>query len=171
MNTLQNHTGCPEVFIEELKPHPANPNSHPIGQINLMASILKYQGWRSPIVVSSRSNFIVAGHGRYLSALQLGLSKVPVSKQPFESEEQEIAHMLADNRIAELAVKDLNAVKDLILHIDSGGFNMDLTGFQEEDLNLLFSPPKDIPNLDSSKEAYSESDTCEQCQRRVQFLE
>ena len=48
----------------DLVPHPRNPNKHGDNQIALLAKIIGNQGWRNPIVVSERSGFIVAGHGR-----------------------------------------------------------------------------------------------------------
>ena len=44
--------------------NPRNPNKHPQKQIELLAKIIKSQGWRAPITVSNRSGFIVRGHGR-----------------------------------------------------------------------------------------------------------
>ena len=61
--------------IVNLTAHPKNPNTHNDEQIRLLSEIIRHQGWRNPIVVSSRSGFIVAGHGRLLAAEMLGLKK------------------------------------------------------------------------------------------------
>lgn len=94
------------VDAAELVPNPRNPNSHPTAQIELLAKIIKLQGWRAPIVVSNRSGFVVAGHGRLAAGLLFGGGGLPVNFQNFESGAAELAHLLADNRIPELA--DLN---------------------------------------------------------------
>lgn len=52
------------VKVEELIPHPKNPNTHPQSQIKILAQNIRYHGWRHPIVVSKLSGYIVAGHGR-----------------------------------------------------------------------------------------------------------
>ena len=52
------------VDITTLVPNPRNPNRHPDKQIELLAKIIQNQGWRAPITVSTRSGFIVRGHGR-----------------------------------------------------------------------------------------------------------
>jgi hypothetical protein len=39
------------------------PNPHPQKQIELLAKIIRNQGWRTPITVSNRSGFVVRGHG------------------------------------------------------------------------------------------------------------
>ena len=83
-----------------LVPHPQNPNKHTDKQIALLAKVIKHTGWRSPIVVSKTSGFIVAGHGRLEAAKLLNAGKVPVEEQDFKTEAEEFAHLGADNRIA-----------------------------------------------------------------------
>lgn len=96
--------------IDKLKPHPKNRNQHPEDQIERLAELIKHQGWRNPIIVSKRSGFIAAGHGRLSAAKKLGLEKVPVHYQDFESEEQEYAFLTSDNAIASWAELDLSAI-------------------------------------------------------------
>jgi hypothetical protein len=50
--------------ITTLVPNLRNPKQHPSKQIELLAKIIKNQGWRGPITVSTRSGFVVRGHGR-----------------------------------------------------------------------------------------------------------
>jgi hypothetical protein len=96
--------------VNTLVPHPMNPNKHGERQIEMLAKIIKYQGFRNPIVVSKRSGFIVAGHGRLMAAHKLGLTEVPVDEQDFKDEAAEFSHLIADNKIAELAEHDDSAM-------------------------------------------------------------
>jgi hypothetical protein len=73
--------------------------------------------------------FIVAGHGRYEAAKVLGLSAVPVDYQDFATEADEWAHLVADNRLAELAEADESALKGLLAELKAGDFDLDLAGF------------------------------------------
>src|SRR5712664_2941605 len=100
--------------LVELVPNPRNLNKHPARQIALLAKIIMHQGWRAPIVVSNRSGFIVAGHGPYEAARLLGLEKVPVNFQDFAIEADEWAHLSAENRIAQLAETDAEALNALV---------------------------------------------------------
>tara|TARA_Y100000588_G_scaffold364509_1_gene428232 strand:- start:454 stop:1704 length:1251 start_codon:yes stop_codon:yes gene_type:complete len=125
--------------LEALTPHPRNPNTHSEAQVALLAKVIKHQGWRAPIVVSKRSGFIVAGHARLKAAQQLGLDVAPVDFQEFETEADEWAHLVADNRIAELAEVDNAALKDLLLEMDTGAIDMDLTGFDHAALEELMT--------------------------------
>lgn len=52
---------------------------------------------------------IVKGHGRLEAAKRLGRREAPVEFQDYESEAAELADLLADNKIAELASIDTAA--------------------------------------------------------------
>ena len=118
------------VSIKELKPHPKNPNAHSDEQIARLGKILAYQGFRSPIVVSRNSGFIVAGHGRLLAAKEIGFKEVPVTYQDFADEDQEYAHLVADNAISEWSNLDLSQIN---LEVPSLGpdFDIDFLGIKD----------------------------------------
>ena len=144
------------VPTAELKPNPRNPNQHPDAQIELLAKNIRYLGWRHPIVISKRSGLIVAGHGRLMAAKRLGVALVPVDYQNFATEADEMAVLVADNRLAELSETDDDALKKLLQELD-GKIDLDLTGFdedslddildrldtQEDDSNTVPAPPVD----------------------------
>jgi ParB-like chromosome segregation protein Spo0J len=127
--------------VTELVANPRNPNKHSDKQVALLAKIIRHQGWRSPITVSNRSGFVVTGHGRLQAAILLGEQLVPVDRQDFASEADEWAHLVADTRSAELADADKSMIADLLKDLDSGGLDMDLTGFDMEALEELMKPP------------------------------
>lgn len=129
------HSGL--VHISELKPNPKNPNKHPENQIELLANIIEKQGWRQPIKVSTLSGFIVSGHGRYEAALFMGSEYVPVDYQDYENEEQELADLLADNRIAELAEMDEKLLAELFSELDLDNIEVELTGYTKEEIEEI----------------------------------
>jgi ParB-like chromosome segregation protein Spo0J len=140
--------------ITTLVPNPRNPNQHPQKQIELLAKIIKNQGWRAPITVSTRSGFIVRGHGRLLAAQLLGAEQVPVDRQDYATEAEEWADLIADNRIAELSSADPTLLTELLEELGDSDLDMELTGFDEADLDQLkkrFSlPDDDFPEYDES---------------------
>ncbi len=99
--------------IDRLKPNPKNPNRHPDKQIRMLAEVIRGNGWRAVITVSTRSGMIVRGHGRFMAAKLLGQSRVPVEYQDYGSEAEELADMAADNKIQELSELDVAAMADL----------------------------------------------------------
>jgi len=127
------------VAIEEIIPCPRNPNKHPQKQLDLLAKIIKAQGWRNAIVVSNRSGFVVKGHARLEAAKILGLTDCPVDFQDYKDEASEWADMLADNRLAELAEPDLPSIKDLLLELDTGAMDIELTGYDTESIESLMT--------------------------------
>jgi ParB-like chromosome segregation protein Spo0J len=122
------------VPIERLVGNPRNPNTHPLYQIDVLAKIIAAQGWRAPITVSRRSGFVVRGHGRLRAAMKLGCTEVPVDFQDYENEAAEYADLVADNRIAELAEMDMEALRAGLLAINDGTFDLTLSGFDVGDL-------------------------------------
>lgn len=103
---------------EVLTSNPKNPNKHPERQIELLAKIINHTGFRHPIVISKRSGFIVAGHGRLQAALLLGAEEVPVDYQDFENEAEEFEFLVADNKIAELAEHDDKMLIDIVKELE-----------------------------------------------------
>jgi hypothetical protein len=99
--------------------------------------MIKAHGWRAPVTVSKRSKFIVRGHARYLAALALGEEKVPVDFQAYESDEQEWADLLADNKIAELADKDEDLLTRLLSKIDDSDLEIELSGYTQTELDRM----------------------------------
>ena len=123
-----------------LVPNPRNPNKHSDEQIRLLAKIILLQGWRAPITVSNRSGLIVRGHGRLDAAKAAGLELCPVDYQDYESDEAELADLVADNHLSELAETDRPALKDLLESLDTGILDdLEITGFTEDALKELMS--------------------------------
>lgn len=141
------------VETGKLVGNPRNPNTHPDKQIALLAKIVRDQGWRNPIVVSTRSGFIVKGHGRLEAAKLLMLEAVPVEYQDYETEATEYADLVADNRIAELAEPDAAMLNDLLKELDTGGMDMDLTGFTESEISGMMA----VNNETSESDIYDQS--------------
>lgn len=125
---------------ESVVPNPRNPNRHSEDQVQRIAKVIGHLGWRAPITVSARSGFVVRGHGRLEAAKAAGWTHVPIDEQQYESEAQEWADMIADNRLAELSERDRGALKDLVGELDTGEIDMTMTGYTTDELaNLVAS--------------------------------
>ena len=121
------------VPIGQLRPNPKNPNKHPQYQLEKLGKIIRGNGWRNPITVSTRSGLIVKGHGRLMAAELEEFKEVPVEFQNYESDEAELADLTADNRIAELAEMDTKMLADLFADIDTGAIDFELSGYTEKE--------------------------------------
>jgi len=140
------------VPIGEIKPNPNNRNKHGQDQVDRLVEIIKYQGFRSPLVVSNLSGLLVHGHGRLLAAQRLGLQNVPVIYQDFSDDAQEYASMVSDNAISGWSV------------LDFSGINFDLPELGPDfDLNMLGI--KDF-NLDVSEKLEETKDLREDLNKK-----
>lgn len=138
------------VDVTTLVPNPRNPTKHPDKQIALLSKVIRHQGWRAPITVSNRSGFVVTGHGRLEAAKLLQVELVPVDRQDFATEADEYAHLIADNRLSELAENDDAALKTLLDELDAGGLDLELAGFDADGLaGLVAEPEEDVPEENS----------------------
>lgn len=118
--------------IGTLIPHPKNNNKHSEDQIARLVKLIEYQGFRNPLVVQKGTNLVVAGHGRLLAAQKIGMKKVPVTYQEFESEAQLYAYMTSDNEISRWATLD----KDMVLQELEmlGDMDIELLGIKDFDI-------------------------------------
>lgn len=147
MNTdleITNHvSGSVMTPVEKLKPYHRNNRAHGDEQIALLAKNIRALGWRWPIIVSKRSGYIVAGHGRLEAAKLLGVSSVPVVEQDFPDGPSEEAFRLADNRIPELAEIQKDTIRDLLSELGETEIDMDLTGYTEPLIKEIISTDKE----------------------------
>lgn len=127
------------VPLGRLRANPKNPNKHPQEQIEKLGKIIRGNGWRNPLTVSTRSGLIVKGHGRLMTAVLEEFKEVPVEYQNYESEEAELADLTADNRIAELAEMDRQMLADIFADIDTGAIDFELSGYTEKEYGELAS--------------------------------
>lgn len=116
------------IPVSDVVPNPKNRNNHSDDQIDRLAKIIQYQGFRSPLIISNQSGQLVSGHGRLLAAKKLGLESVPVIYQDFENSDQEYAAMVSENSIASWAELDLAGI-NLDLE-ELGPFDIDLLGIK-----------------------------------------
>lgn len=117
--------------------HPKNPKEHGAAQVAAIAAVFEGNGIRQCIVVSNRSGLITKGHGRLDAALMLGYENFPVQYQDYETEQAELADMIADNRLAELGDVDDAKLLEVLKELERAGHDIELAGFTAEDLEKL----------------------------------
>jgi len=147
------YTTLLDISDERLKPNPKNNNRHTVLQIERLAKIIQFQGQRSSIVISNQSGFIVAGHARLEAMKELGWKQVAVDFQDFENEDQEYAHMTADNEIARWAELDFSLLNSEVPGLGPD-FDIELLGlknFEIEPLDKL-NPLVDPDEIPEAKE-------------------
>lgn len=137
--------------ISSLRAATRNARTHSRKQVHQLAESIRAFGFVNPVLVD-RHNQIVAGHGRVEAARKLGLSEVPVICLDHLSPEEIRAYAIADNRLAELAGWDKQALAlefaDLV-KIESD-FDVSITGFDAGEIDLIIQGAEERPNVDDA---------------------
>lgn len=135
-NNIQIHCSYDELLSpKKIKPNKANRNKHSLEQIERLAKIIQYQGFRHPLVISKNSGLLVSGHGRLSAAKKLGLTEIPVKYQEFKDTDQENAFAISDNSIAAWAVLDLSGINEDLANLGPD-FDIELLGIKDFVLDL-----------------------------------
>jgi len=108
----------------------------------------------SPIIVDEGDN-IIAGHGRFLAAKQLGWTTFPVIVISGLTEAEQRALALADNKIAanvgwdaELLAKELGELAPLLSECNLG---ISITGFAAAEIDALM-----VDNVDPEQDPWDQ---------------
>lgn len=133
------------VDIATLNPDPANVRKHGPRNLDTIKASLKKFGQQKPIVVDA-DGVVVAGNGTLDAARALGWDKLEVVRTELTGTDA-TAYAIADNRTAELAEWDHEALGKMLSTID---FDYESAGFTNSDLESLLPPPEivedDVPD-------------------------
>jgi DNA modification methylase len=116
--------------VTDLIPYARNSRTHTDEQVAQIAASIREFGWTTPII--TKGNDIAAGHARLQAARRLGLDMVPVIDRADMTEAQFKAYVIADNRLAELAGWDFQALAVEFEGLKDLGYDLDLSGFDEK---------------------------------------
>lgn len=125
----------------QLVPYARNARTHPAWQIAQIVNSISEFGFTNPILIGG-DGVIIAGHGRLAAAQQMGLEKVPVIRLDHLTPAQQRALVIADNKIAENAGWDEELLRLELAALHDDGFDLDVLGFSEEEMDRLldFAP-------------------------------
>lgn len=147
--------------IESLIAYARNTRTHDKVQVEqLKRSMLEF-GWTNPILADDMG--IVAGHGRVMAASELyakgeqvvfpngtpiPIGQVPVVDCSGWSDAQRRAYIIADNKLALNAGWDEDLLSLELKELDATGYDLDVIGFNEDELAELLKPVELVPEAD-----------------------
>ena len=114
---------------EELIPYEYNPRTHE-SEVEYLKNSIQEFGFRNPILVDS-GLVIIAGHGRRLAAMGLGLKRVPVIICDDLTEEQTKALRLADNKLSDISGNDWDMLNKELAELKDLGWDMERFAFED----------------------------------------
>lgn len=134
--------------VSELKNDKNNSRLHSPEQITAVANSIAEFGFTNPILIDT-TNTIKAGHCRLAAAKQLKLKTVPCIKLTNLTADQLRAYVIADNQLALGSEWDLEKLKEELEALNDANFNIDLLGFDPNQLNDLLAnfSETDLPDL------------------------
>ena len=125
-----------------LRLNPRNVRTHSPRQVRQLAEIIRTIGFVTPVVVDE-NDLVLAGHGRLQAAHKLGLASVPVVRASSLTEAQKRAFVLADNKMAEKAGWDREALAIELSELAAllPPFDLDLTstGFELAEIDTILA--------------------------------
>ena len=110
--------------IDDVHPYPNNPRNNDEA-VEYVANSIREFGWQQPLVVDTDGT-IIAGHTRLKAAKSLGMDTVPVVVADNLTPAQVNAYRLADNKVAEAATWDMEA---LAVELEGLEVDFDMTMF------------------------------------------
>jgi len=137
------------IPVATLVPYARNARTHSAAQVAQIAASIREFGFCNPVLIDEHGG-IIAGHGRVLAARKLDLDAVPCIRLSHLSEIQRRAYALADNRLAENAGWDLEQLGLELSGLRVDGFDLDLLGFDEAELDGLLDG--DVHSSEGSSE-------------------
>ena len=136
-----------KIPIDKINPAPYNPRKDlkpGDPEYEKLKRSMQEFGYVEPIVWNKRTGNIVGGHQRYKVLLDMGMSEVDCVVVDLD-ETKEKALNLALNKIQ--GDWDYLKLKDILQELDTGAFDLELTGFdmeEIEDLVAQFHVPEEI---------------------------
>lgn len=122
--------------VDELIGFARNSREHSDAQVDQIAASIREWGWTSPVLIDEDGT-ILAGHGRLLAAKKLGLAEVPTMMAVGWTDAQKRAYVIADNKLALNASWNDEMLAVELSALDEEGFNLDLIGFDKDELDGL----------------------------------
>jgi DNA modification methylase len=142
--------------VERLIPYARNARTHSDEQVAQIAASIAEFGWTNPIL-AGLDGIIIAGHARLLAARKLGMTEVPVIVLDHLTETQRRALVLADNRLALNAGWDEEMLRIELESIRDDGFDLELTGFSDDELEDLLREPEEVVAGNTDEDAVPEA--------------
>jgi DNA modification methylase len=125
--------------IERLQTDQSHLRRHSPRQVKTLSHAIEQLGFNNPILVDHEDK-VIAGHCRLEAARLLNFHSVPTVRLAHLSPAQVRAYRIADNRIAELAEWDMEALKVELQALSALDFDLTLTGFEAPQLDLILNP-------------------------------
>ncbi|MBR5022837.1 MAG: ParB N-terminal domain-containing protein [Oscillospiraceae bacterium] len=149
--------------LSELRPAAKNVRRHTDKQIAEYIRSLEMFGQIKPIIADEHGE-IIAGNGLYQALVQMGKETCDCYILSGLSENQKKKLMLADNRVYELGITDMDAFDEIIREL---GNDIDVPGWDEDLLSMMNAAAEDVDDIVNGYGSYEEADVSRLAERKA----
>jgi len=154
------------LLATDLVPYENNSRTHSQQQVDQIKRSMNEFGFTNPILLDE-NNGIIAGHGRLQAAQELDIKLVPTITLKGLTKAQRKAYVIADNQLALNAGWDNNILAQELSELEKLNFDLDLIGFDNNEISgLMFEDKEHYPDS-SAKEIdpddYNMGHQCPKC--------
>lgn len=149
--------------LSELRPAAKNVRRHTDKQIAEYIRSLIMFGQIKPIIADEHGE-IIAGNGLYQALVQMGKETCDCYILSGLSENQKKKLMLADNRVYELGITDMDAFDEIIREL---GNDIDVPGWDEDLLSMMNAAAEDVDDIVNGYGSYEETDVSRLAERKA----
>lgn len=149
--------------LSELRPATKNVRRHTDKQIAEYIRSLDMFGQIKPIIADEHGE-IIAGNGLYQALVQMGKETCDCYILSGLSENQKKKLMLADNRVYELGITDMDAFDEIIREL---GNDIDVPGWDEDLLSMMNAAAEDVDDIVNGYGSYEEADVSRLAERKA----
>ena len=129
-----------KLGIEELTPYENNAKKHTPEQIEQIKNSIQAFGNIDPLGIAGENNVIYVGNGRYIALKELGYKEAYCIRLDHLTEQERKAYAIAHNKLTmntgfddELLRAEMESLQDI-------DFDLELTGFEEWELEDILDP-------------------------------
>lgn len=149
--------------LSDLRLAEKNVRRHTDKQISEYIRSLEMFGQIKPIIVDETGE-IIAGNGLYQALVQMGRETCDCYVISGLTANQKRKLMLADNRVYELGVTDMDVFESIIKELNG---DVDVPGWDEDLLEMMTAVTEDIDEIVSDYGNYDEADVSKISERTV----
>ncbi len=145
------------VSVDTLKLAKYNPRQITEEELRRLTNSIEDYGFIDPIIVNQVTRNVIGGHQRIKAAKKLKIDLIPAIYIRIDKH-REMAMNIALNNPNLQGKFDMPKLRDLIEEINTGEFDMSITGFDEDELEAIMTfeyEPDDIENIDGFGESYN----------------
>ena len=146
--------------VSELKPLPGNPNVMSEAEKEKLDRSLAEFGYVEPLVWNKQTGHVVGGNHRLESLRKSGETSIEVVEVDL-SPAREKALAIALNKVH--GEFDFTLLADMLIEIDTGEFDLEVTGFDEGELRAIADGPQLVEFPRYTADNIKTNRTCPKC--------